>query len=264
LQQDLAAILLRWRMFSVVCTADIEKMFRQIRIHSRDADFQRILWQPPSADSPNDYRLLTVTYGTASAPYLAMRVLRQLTIDEGNRFPKAAASLNKSIYVDDVLLGADTVADLIDTRNQLIALMNRGGFPLRKWNANTPDALTDLPAEMIAAKRLSFEEEGSLKILGLTWQPREDTFQFTVNNNANVSITKRSVLSCVAKLYDPLGWVAPAVISAKILMQELLAHATRVGRSTSAFDPGSLDQLSRTARTLIRTTNSAVGREAPR
>ncbi|XP_067207876.1 uncharacterized protein [Linepithema humile] len=160
LQQDLAAILLRWRMFKVVCSADIEKMFRQIRIHTLDADYQRILWQPPGAESPHSYRLLTVTYGTASAPYLAMRVLRQLMADEGSRFPKAAAVLDKYIYVDDVLIGADTVAELIETRDQLIAMMNCGGFPLRKWSANTPDALRDLPAEIINAKQLSFEETG--------------------------------------------------------------------------------------------------------
>nr|XP_012215649.1 PREDICTED: uncharacterized protein LOC105668053 [Linepithema humile] len=221
LQQDLAAILLRWRMFKVVCSADIEKMFRQIRIHTLDADYQRILWQPPGAESPHSYRLLTVTYGTASAPYLAMRVLRQLMADEGSRFPKAAAVLDKYIYVDDVLIGADTVAELIETRDQLIAMMNCGGFPLRKWSANTPDALRDLPAEIINAKQLSFEETGIQKILGLTWQPRDDFFQFTVTDDRNESTTKRSVLSCVAKLYDPLGWVAPVVITAKVLMQEL-------------------------------------------
>jgi hypothetical protein len=33
--------------------------------------------------------------------------------------------------------------------------------------------------------------------------------------------TRRSILSFVAKLYDSLGWAAPVVITAKILLQEL-------------------------------------------
>jgi hypothetical protein len=33
--------------------------------------------------------------------------------------------------------------------------------------------------------------------------------------------TKRSILSFIAKLYDPLGWTASVVIAAKILLQEL-------------------------------------------
>ncbi|XP_029159098.1 uncharacterized protein LOC114931287 [Nylanderia fulva] len=51
LQQDIASIILRWRKFCYVYTADVAKMFRQIRIHSDNADFQRILWRLPTARS---------------------------------------------------------------------------------------------------------------------------------------------------------------------------------------------------------------------
>ena len=53
-------------------------MYRQILIDSRDTDYQRIVWQPTSGGPITDYRLLTVTYGTAAAPYLTLRVLDQL------------------------------------------------------------------------------------------------------------------------------------------------------------------------------------------
>jgi len=43
LQNDLSSILLQWRQFRFVYTADIEKMYRQILIDSRDCDYQRIL-----------------------------------------------------------------------------------------------------------------------------------------------------------------------------------------------------------------------------
>jgi len=33
--------------------------------------------------------------------------------------------------------------------------------------------------------------------------------------------TRRSTLSFIAKLYDPLDWTAPDVVSAKMLLQEL-------------------------------------------
>lgn len=39
LQQDISAIILRWRQFRYVYTADIEKMFRQILVHPADIDF---------------------------------------------------------------------------------------------------------------------------------------------------------------------------------------------------------------------------------
>ncbi|KYN27671.1 hypothetical protein ALC57_02931, partial [Trachymyrmex cornetzi] len=76
LQQDLPVILLRWRQWRFVYAADIAKMFRQILVNNLDTDFQRILWRL-SCDTPiTHFRLLTVTYGLAPAPYLAMRVLK--------------------------------------------------------------------------------------------------------------------------------------------------------------------------------------------
>ncbi|XP_018371868.1 PREDICTED: uncharacterized protein LOC108766837 [Trachymyrmex cornetzi] len=61
LQQDLPAILLRWRQWRFVYAADIAKMFRQILVNNLDTDFQRILWRP-SCDMPiTHFRLLTVT-----------------------------------------------------------------------------------------------------------------------------------------------------------------------------------------------------------
>jgi len=51
LQQDLPAIIVRWRQWRYVYTADITKMFRQILIKPVDADFQQILWPPNSESS---------------------------------------------------------------------------------------------------------------------------------------------------------------------------------------------------------------------
>jgi hypothetical protein len=45
LQQDLPAIVARWRQWHYVYTADIVKMFHQILIEPMDADFQRIFWR---------------------------------------------------------------------------------------------------------------------------------------------------------------------------------------------------------------------------
>lgn len=128
LQRDLASIILHWRLFCFVCTADIAKMFRQILIHPADADFQRILWRSHQDEPIHSYRLLTVTYGPALAPYLAIKVLDQLAIDEGKAFPAATPILEHSIYVDDALFGADDIQTLREMRQQLIELMKRGGF----------------------------------------------------------------------------------------------------------------------------------------
>ncbi|XP_071629518.1 uncharacterized protein [Temnothorax longispinosus] len=147
LQQDIAAIILRWRQFCYVYTADIAKMFRQILIHPDDANFQRIVWRPRNSLLILLYCLLTVTHGQVPSPFLAKRTLRQLGLDEGKAFPAALRILEEQTYVDDVLFGEDDIATLKETRAQLIALMKRGGFPLHKWSANSAELLQNIPAD---------------------------------------------------------------------------------------------------------------------
>jgi hypothetical protein len=107
-------------------------MFRQIMVEPKDADFQRILWRPTPETSLQHYRLRTVTYGLAPAPYLTMRVLQQLASDDGHRFPAAVPIIANSIYVDDTLFGQDSIHELRETTDQLIGLIKGGGFQLRK------------------------------------------------------------------------------------------------------------------------------------
>ena len=82
-------------------------MYRQIFVDPRDVTYQRILWQKNPSEPPIEFILLTVTYGTAAAPFLALRVLEQLVIDEGEAFPLAVIILLEQKYIDEVLFGHD-------------------------------------------------------------------------------------------------------------------------------------------------------------
>ncbi|XP_071643010.1 uncharacterized protein [Temnothorax longispinosus] len=222
LQPDLPAIILRWRLFKYVYTADMTKMYRQIRVDPRDVTYQRILWRERPTDPLREYILLTVTYDTAAAPYLALRVLDQLVNDEGQAFPLAVFILQKEKYIDETLFGAHRLEDLRISRDQLIALLRKGGFELRKWASNNSELSSDIdPANHELACNKILKTDESLKILGVSWNPALDIFQFQTATDDPAPQTKRSILSAIAKLFDPLGWVTPVTITAKILMQRL-------------------------------------------
>ncbi|XP_046144711.1 uncharacterized protein LOC123988495 [Osmia bicornis bicornis] len=222
LQTDLIAILLRWRGFRFVYTTDIEKMYRQILVDTRDTDFQRILWRPSSQQSVEEYQLCTVTYGTKSAPYQALRVLNQLAVDEGHQYPLALPVLKDQTYVDDCLFGADDKDLLRTIRDQTINLLNKGGFRLRKWASNDPTLLIDIdPRDHGLAKNKLLKIEETCSVLGLEWNPVLDHFQFRATISSNFANTKRTILSQIAKLFDPMGLLTPVVIPAKVFMQKL-------------------------------------------
>lgn len=222
LQLDLSSIILRWRTHHFAMVADAEKMFRQIRVVPEHSSFQLILWRPRVNEPIQTFRLETVTYGTASAPFLSLRVLHQLAADERERFPLAAHEIVESTYVDDIVFGSSTVEETRLIRDQVRSLTNSGGFLFRKWISNDPSLVSDLPIDLRdSVLNKEFKLDDSRKVLGISWVTTEDTFKYSSVPECPSHLTKRTVLSFIAKLYDPLGWIAPVVILAKIFMQQL-------------------------------------------
>jgi hypothetical protein len=226
LQQDLTNILLRWRSNKVAYSADLEKMFRQIRMAEEDQKYQKILWRKDTKDHIQEYNLTTVTYGTAAAPFLALRTIQQLQEDEGARFPLASKIVKENMYVDDILGGAETVQEAETAQKELIQLFRKGGFILRKWLSNEEKIMENVPEDMRNVDSKAFKQEEVRKTLGIHWSPKEDIITFKIGITTAKKITKRHVLSEVAKLYDPLGWIAPVVIQAKMFIQELWEQKT--------------------------------------
>jgi len=214
----LVDIITRWRWHRYVISTDIEKIYRQIQMHPEDRDWQRILWT--EKDEIKEFRLNTVTYGISSAPYLAIRVLRQLADDESARFPRGAEALRRDSYMDDIVSGASTLEETRQLRDQLTQLCMAGGFPLRKWAANHAALLSDIPLEHRAGHTAeNFLMTEGQAVLDLRWDSERDQLALSVRSPSPAPITKRSLLSRAAQLFDPLGWITPVVARAKLLIQ---------------------------------------------
>ncbi|XP_070519420.1 uncharacterized protein [Cardiocondyla obscurior] len=225
LQNDLFNILMNWREYRYVFAADVAKMYRQIRVNELDVPYQCIVWRDTPQSPVEEYALLTVTYGTRAAPFLALRVLRQLVADEGDKYPMGALVLQQDTFVDDVLFGEHDKQKIMQARTELISLLAKGGFTARKWASNDRHLLQEIsPADHGLAWNAPVQESEEIKILGLLWNPERDAFEFKVNFEAPRKLTKRTVLSVIARLYDPMGWISPIVIVGKIQMQALWAH----------------------------------------
>lgn len=221
LQVDLFDVLIWFRQFRYVFCSDVEKMYRQINVHPDDWNFQRILWIQ-QLDKIITYQLTTVTYGLACAPFLALRTFLQLAEDEGENYSLAVPPLRKGRYVNDIFGGADTIEQCQLAVSQLNQLCMAGGFPLKKWISNHATVLQSIPSEnQIYASMINIEDDPTFKTLGLCWQPSTDLFFFTFTCPSSHQVTKRLILSTIAKLFDPLGLLAPIIIKAKIFIQEL-------------------------------------------
>ncbi|XP_011313385.1 uncharacterized protein [Fopius arisanus] len=211
---------LTWlRRHRIVFGTDIVKMFRQINVHKDDWDLQRILWIDKNQRLVT-FQLTTVTYGQKCSPWLSLRVLQQLVNEEGQRFPAAVPPLTKGRYVDDIYGGADSEEEIKEIITQLQQICHAGGFPLQKWTSNHPEILEQLNVSTGTAGPVQFEE-AIIKTLGLCWHPSTDSFQYKAKNFNSTNFTKRTLLSEIAQIFDPLGFIAPVIVRGKILIQEL-------------------------------------------
>ncbi|XP_059221526.1 uncharacterized protein LOC131996094 [Stomoxys calcitrans] len=222
IQPKLFNTLVRYRFFKVALSGDICKMYRCVRVSHPDDYLQCILWRESEMKEVKVYKLNTVTYGTKPAAFLAIRAMHQLSIDEENCFPIGAKIVRRDFYVDDMISGGNSVEEALAIRQQVSALLKRGNFLIRKWCSNEPAVLEGVPVSD-CEQFLKFHDGTDItKTLGLIWDPKSDNFIFSFNpiNDWKV-VTKRTILSSIARLYDPLGLIGPVITKAKIFMQHL-------------------------------------------
>ena len=198
-------------------------MFRQFLIHPDDQQFQAILWRAEFEETIVIFLLLTVVYRLIVSPYLANRSIKQLAEDEKPNFPLGAEVFEEEIYVDDVLSGGHTLDEASQKALETDGLAKSGCLPLRKCVLNDPAVLSEIPVELHAADSKALNDLSvTTSVLGLSWNPTLDVFNFKVQLFDSVSkFTKRIVLSRTAQVFDPMGWLSPIIINAKILMQSL-------------------------------------------
>ncbi|XP_017475410.1 PREDICTED: uncharacterized protein LOC108365775 [Rhagoletis zephyria] len=224
LLNDLLAVLLNWRLHVYVITADIEKKFCCIDMHEEDSEYQRIIWRNPDGQI-TEYKLTTVTFGTASAPYLANETIHRLARDERQRYPLAEPVLMRETYVDDVYTRNETVEQTIEIRNQTQAALASAGMKLHKWASNSTELLKLIPPDQhCSSTALELNSDETMKTLGMRWQPNSDSFRYKLNFDISVnhkSVTNRTVLPAISRLFDPLGLINPVIVNVKIFLKHL-------------------------------------------
>ena len=103
-------------------------------------------------------------------------------------------------------------------------MLESGGFHLTKWICNNHEVLDVIPQSEMASqlRNLSLDIEALPieRALGLEWNVEGDCFQFNISQKDKPR-TRRGILSMVFSIFDPLGFVAPFVLSTKVILQRL-------------------------------------------
>ena len=211
LQNQLWSVLVRGRFHTIALTADMQKAFLQVRIHPDDRDALRFHW----LENKNPLRVCTLRFtralfGLGPSPFLLGEVIQHHLNLARTEQPKQVEEIQRSLYVDDILSGGQTVEEVKELRK------------LHKWNSNVKSLEEEIPdqeASLSHAKEQLGVKSGETTLLGLKWNKEKDTIGVTFPENESTP-TKRGILSKVAKIYDPLGLVSPIILGGKLLYRE--------------------------------------------
>lgn len=135
----------------------------------------------------------------------------------------AALFVENSFYVDDGLVSVPTIKEASDLIVEAQELCKRGVLRLHKFNSNESEVICCInPSEIsTSVEHLDLNLDSALveHALGIRWQINSDCFSFNINLKDKPD-TRCGILSVIASLYDPLGFVAPFILSGKCILQE--------------------------------------------
>ena len=221
---DLRGVLIRFREGLIGFVADINKMFNNFKVPEEQRNYLRFYWY--SNNSPRNklvqYRSKSHIFGCTSSPAVANFCLRFVAKD------LAADNLAKNyienaFYVDDGLSSANSASEAVETLQQAIAALGKYNVRLHKVNSSSREVLQAFPESERSSSTHNFryEEIPSQRTLGILWKPEKDVFAFEVSIPER-KFTKRGVISVINSLYDPLGFVAPIVLTARLIQRTIL------------------------------------------
>ena len=205
-------------------------MYHMVSIPLTDQHVHRFVWRNCETDREPDIYVKTVlTFGDRPAPAMATTAMRKTASLKKDTKPRAAEPIVKNAYVDDICDSACTVEEARGLASDVSEVLESGGFHIKKWISNAPISMNDT-----SGKHDTIEPKAEAEtVLGTIWMPSEDKLSLKIKTECSSiakmsqesptvpKLTKRTILSKLAAIYDPVGFAAAIIIKLKIALQEL-------------------------------------------
>ncbi|XP_029970352.1 uncharacterized protein LOC115405059 [Salarias fasciatus] len=164
-------------------------------------------------------------FGAASSPGCANYGLKHIAAQGQGHFSEAAIDfIERNFYVDDGLISVSTEEEAIHLISEARQLCSTGKLRIHKFVSNSQRVLASLPeeecAETVRKKDLDLGEPQIERALGVKWCVTSDQFQFRVVVSER-PVSRRGILSTVASIIDPFGFVAPFILLGKQILRQL-------------------------------------------
>ena len=220
----LRSVLLRFRMEDIGISADISSMFYCFHLEPKDRDKTRFFWFKDN--DPNnelvEYRARVHLFGNSSSPALAILGLRFAVNNDTTNTPQEVKDFIKNnFYVDDGLKSTKTHQEAVSILSKTIDTLSKYNIRLHKISSNSEEVINAFPSSELSQTPPKLSGTATQPTLGLRWDTVNDYLVIQMNVPEH-PLTRRGVLATVNSIFDPLGFVAPVILTGRILQRKLL------------------------------------------
>ncbi|XP_068245285.1 uncharacterized protein [Palaemon carinicauda] len=235
-------ILLRFLEKAIGIAGDISKMYNCIKLPELEQHVHRFVWRNLQSNlKPDHYVMTCMGFGDRPSGIIAMLALRHTAELSVKDFPEASRVIMTNSYVDDIIHSVESKAEAFSLIRDIENALSKGSFEIKRWTITGDNEHSDFEVSQNSNER----------ILGLNWQCNKDVFHFKTKLNFSPKykgvrtepdlnklnfvenipsvLTKRVVVSQMCSVYDPLGFLLPFTLKAKILLRDTVKCDFKLG-----------------------------------
>ena len=219
LQPQLWDIMLRARMSAHLLIGDLQKAFLQIGIAQEDRDAFRFLFNIKNKEEHLCFA--RVPFGAEASPFILGATLRYHINQYRDIYEETVKDLLENTYVDNLMTTGQSKEQLDKFKIEATDILERGKFPVHKWESDIKELESD-------------GMQNPSKILGHKWDKEIDSIEIQIPKQAeDETITKRSILSTLGSIYDPLGLMSPTLAEGKHIYREACEESGQWNKEVS-------------------------------
>ncbi len=198
-------ILVRARMSPYLLVGDIEKAFLQIGLSKEDRDAFRFLFNINGKEE--QFRFARVPFGAEASPFMLGATLQHHYDQQSDTVKETVSTLQENTYVDNLMVTGSRIEELQKFKLEATEVLEGGKFPVHKWESNVSHL-----------ESANMPNPG--KLLGHVWNKTDNTLKVQAQSSEDGKLTKKTILSRLGRVFDPLGIISPTMVEGKRIYRD--------------------------------------------
>lgn len=169
-------------------------------------------------------------FGNRPSPAVATYGLKKIAeISKSTHGAEVSEFICRNCYVHDGLTSCPTAEEATSLLQKTQdAMKQNGNLRLHKFTSDSPTLMEAFDPEDLAkgVYQLDLEDDPPIqRSLGINWNLADDNFHFSISTD-DKPLSRRGVLSTVNSIYDPLGFLAPVIITGRHILRQIVSDTS--------------------------------------